>query len=368
MKADAGELSLFFRVDVLPARLRLTRGFVLNRKLRKKSRIAVLTLWVGISPVVGATNVSVLQRIPDIYAKPATLVTVAHGRQLNLRCTGSGPQTVMLEAGSHADSMTWFKLLPILSSVTKVCAYDRAGYGFSSEGQLPRDLDADVSDLHDLIRAANIKTPVVLVGHSLGSNIVRQYAERHASDVSGMVLIDPQEQDVAAFAPEWAKSDEALNAQRFALIQRCEASAEKGELVSSAALKACGVSPNPLASEKLNAVILANKSKPAFWHTLLSELQNNAVVFSKPVSPKETHGSMPLIVLTAANTYAGAPSDVRKALEAARDKTQTQIVATSTQGERVLVDNTSHDIQLDQPEVVAKAVTKVLQQAAVADK
>ena len=340
----------------------------MNQKLLEKSRITLLTIFVGTLPLAGAASVIAPQRIPDIYAKAATLVTVAHGRQLNLRCTGSGPQTVMLEAGSHADSTTWFRLQPILSSVTKVCSYDRAGYGFSSEGQLPRDLDADVSDLHDLIRAANIKTPVVLVGHSLGSNIVRRYAERYASDVSGMVLIDPPEQDVAAFAPEWAKSDEALNAQRFALIQRCEASAEKGELVSSAALKACGVSPNPLASEKLNAVILANKSKPAFWHTLLSELQNNAVVFSKPVSPKETHGSMPLIVLTAANTYAGAPADVRKALEAARDKTQTQIVATSTQGERVLVDNTSHDIQLDQPEVVAKAVTKVLQQAAVADK
>jgi pimeloyl-ACP methyl ester carboxylesterase len=328
----------------------------------------VLTIFVGISSLAGAASVNVSQLIPDTYAKPATLVTVAHGHQLNLRCTGSGPQTVMLEAGSHADSTTWFKLQPILSSVAKVCAYDRAGYGFSSEGQLPRDLDADVSDLHDLIRVSGIKTPVVLVGHSLGSNIVRRYAERYAADVSGMVLIDPPEQDVAAFAPEWAKSDEALNAQRFALIRQCEASAEKGELVSPPALKACGVGPNPLASAKLNDVILAKKSKPDFWRTLLSELQDNAAVFSKPVSPKETHGSMPLIVLTAANTYAGAPASVRKALEAAREKTQAQIVATSTRGERLFVDNTSHDIQLDQPEIVAKAVTKVLQQTVVLDK
>jgi pimeloyl-ACP methyl ester carboxylesterase len=327
-----------------------------------------MTALVGVSPIAGAANIIVPQRIPDTYAKPATLVTVALGRQLNLRCTGSGPQAVMLEAGSHADSTTWFKLQPILSSVTKVCAYDRAGYGFSSEGQPPRDLDADVSDLHDLIRAAGIKTPVVLVGHSLGSNIVRRYAERYAADVGGVVLIDPPEQDVAAFAPEWAKSEDELNIQRFALIRHCEASAEKGALVSLPALKACGVGPNPLASAKLNAVILAEKSKPAFWRTLLSELQDNAVVFSKPVSLKETHGSLPLIVLTAANTYAEAPASVRKALEAAREKTQAQIVATSTHGERLFVANTSHAIQLDQPEVVARAVTKVLQQTAVRDK
>ena len=352
----------------MPARLKLIRGRVLNRKLEGKFRIAVLTLFVGISPLAGAASVIVPQRIPDTYATAATLVTVTNGRQLNLRCTGSGPQTVMLEAGSHADSMTWFKLQPILASITKVCAYDRAGYGFSSEGLPPRNLDADVSDLHDLIRASGIKTPVVLVGHSLGSNIVRRYAERYTAEVAGMVLIDPPEQDVAAFAPEWAKSDDALNVQRFALIRQCEASAEKGELISPPALKACGVGPNPSASAKLNAVILGKKSKPAFWRTLLSELQDNAVVFSKPVSPKETHGSMPLIVLTAANTYAGAPADVRKALEAAREKTQAQIVTTSTHGERVFVDNTSHDIQLDRPEVVAKAVTKVLQETATPDK
>ena len=340
----------------------------MNQKLWEKSRIAVLTIFVGIAPLAGTAGVIVPQGIPDTYAKAATLVAVAHGRRLNLRCTGNGPQTVMLEAGSHADSMTWFKLQPLLSSVAKVCSYDRAGYGFSSEGPQPRNLDADVSDLHDLIRAAEIKTPVVLVGHSLGSNIVRRYAERYTAEVAGMVLIDPPEQDVAAFAPEWAKSDEELNAQRFALIRQCEASAEKGELASLPALKACGVGSNPLASTKLNAVILAEKSKPAFWRTLLSELQDNAVVFSKPVSLKETHGSVPLIVLTAANTYAGAPPSVRKALERAREKTQAQIVATSTHGERWFVDNTSHDIQLDRPEVVAKAVAEVLQKTTAPDK
>ena len=183
----------------------------MNRKFSRKFHIALVTALAGMSSIAVAANVIGLQRIPDSYAKAATLVTVADGRQLNLRCMGSGPQTVMLEAGSHADSTTWFKLQPILSSITKVCAYDRAGYGFSSEGQLPRDLDADVSDLHDLIRASGIKTPVVLVGHSLGSNIVRRYAERYAADVGGMVLIDPPEQDVAAFAPEWAKSDDELN-------------------------------------------------------------------------------------------------------------------------------------------------------------
>lgn len=67
-------------------------------------------------------------------------------------------------------------------------------------------------------------------------------------------------------------------------------------------------------------------------------------------------------MLTAEGTYADAPQDVRKSLEAARDQTQAKIVATSARGERQVVANSSHDIQLDQPEVLAKAVTKVFQE------
>ena len=47
----------------------------------------------------------------------------------------------------------------------------------SDEGPLPRDLDADIVDLVALIAAARLDTPLVLVDHALGSNIVRRYAQ-----------------------------------------------------------------------------------------------------------------------------------------------------------------------------------------------
>jgi pimeloyl-ACP methyl ester carboxylesterase len=327
----------------------------------------MFTALVGVVPMATAGNVVPPQRIPDSYAQPGKLVTLAQGRQLNLRCTGSGPQTVMLEAGSHADSTTWFRLQPLLATSTKVCSYDRAGYGFSSAGPLPRDLDADVSDLHDLVHRAGLKTPLVLVGHSLGSNIARRYARQFPADVGGLVLIDPPAQDVAAFAPDWARDEVAMNARRFDFIRQCEAGAEKHALASPPPeLRDCVAGGNPLASDKVNAAIADYKSRPAFWRTLLSELQDNVAVFAQPVSPDEKHGSLPMIVLTAAHTYADAPQEVRRSLEAARDRTQAKIIATSTRGERLLVDDASHDIQLDQPGVVAKAVLKVLQQAGAA--
>ena len=75
------------------------------------------------------------------YAKPAELVDIG-ARTLNLRCSGSGSPTVVLEAGANADSLAWAAVQPLIAQNTKVCSYDRAGYGFSGEGPQPRDVDS----------------------------------------------------------------------------------------------------------------------------------------------------------------------------------------------------------------------------------
>ena len=143
----------------------------------------------------------------DVYAKPGKLVDIG-GRRLNLRCSGSGTPTVMLEAGATADSMAWYKVQQPLAKSVTVCAYDRAGLGFSDEGPMPRNLDAEADDLHALIVAAQIMTPLILVGHSRGSNIARRYAEKHAGDLAALVLLDPPAQHISEFSPAWAKADD----------------------------------------------------------------------------------------------------------------------------------------------------------------
>ena len=337
----------------------------MNRNYLKAGSTLLLAVMLGHARATEASRATTPpQRMPDGYAHAAKLIDLGHGRYLNLRCSGSGPQTVMLEAGAVADSSTWFKVQPLLAAHARVCAYDRAGFGFSSEGPLPRDLDADVSDLRALIQRAGLATPLVMVGHSLGSNIVRQYAGRYPADVSAMVLLDPPAQDVGRYASGWQKDEDTLSVQRFAFLHRCEAAAEKHELPSAnPELSQCLGKADPLASAKLNAANLALMSKPAFWHTVLSVLQNNVAVFKQPVSKQETHGSTPLILLSAANTYADALPRDRKGLEEARARTQAQISATSSRGILVHVPHTSHDIQIDQPDAVAKAVVQALRMA-----
>jgi pimeloyl-ACP methyl ester carboxylesterase len=295
-----------------------------------------------------------------MYATPGELVDIGR-RKLNLRCSGSGSPVVMLEAGALTDSITWHGVQPLVAKATKVCAYDRAGYGFSDDGPAPRDIDADAADLNALIKAAKIPVPVILVGHSLGTNIVRRFADKHASEVAGIVLVDPPPQHTSEFSAEWVKADKEGAAQRIAFATQCAKAAGEGKLAKpDGELARCIRAPDPRYPEALNAAVRAQKEKPPFWRTLISEMQANIALFEQPVAADESHGAIPLIVLSASDPFEGAPPEGKQAMESARTKTQKAIAATSTKGKLVSVPKSSHDIQLDRPEAVAKAVDEII--------
>lgn len=111
-------------------------------------------------------------------------------RKAHLVCSGAGSPTLLLEAGLGDDFLSWRRVQPALSRVTRVCSYDRAGYGWSSPLPGARDTDHFVSELHDLVAAANIEGQVVLMGHSMGGLIIRKYATVYPQGVAGMVFVD----------------------------------------------------------------------------------------------------------------------------------------------------------------------------------
>ncbi|GAA5082853.1 alpha/beta fold hydrolase [Lysobacter panacisoli] len=299
------------------------------------------------------------QQTPDDYAKPAQRIAIAPGRSLNLRCTGNGPRTVLLEAGANADATTWFRVQSLLSQTSRVCSYDRAGYGFSDEGPMPRNLDADVADLSTLIDTAKLKTPLVLVGHSLGSNIVRRYAQLHPKKVAALVLVDPPEQGADALLPEaWKRQGEAGRMQRNAFLDACLKAAEAGTLdKAEGPLASCLRAPPPWQSAAVAATVRANKLKPAYWRTLRSELDANTAIFANPVPVDESHGDIPVTVIAAGFQTPGVPDDVRKVMQDAREQTQTRLIASSSKGRRIDVPEASHEVQLDAPEAVVANIS-----------
>jgi pimeloyl-ACP methyl ester carboxylesterase len=128
------------------------------------------------------------------YRAEGELVEV-DGRRLYLDCRGSGSPTIVLQAGLGTGAETWAAVLGDLVSTTRTCAYDRPGIGRSDPGSTP-DHAAAAADLAGALAAAGEEGPFVLVGHSLGADMVRVHASLYRDDVVGVVLVDGFEPDL----------------------------------------------------------------------------------------------------------------------------------------------------------------------------
>ena len=137
------------------------------------------------------------------------------GYALYYECAGHGSPTVILEAGSGTDSNAWSGVIPGVQGTTRVCAYDRAGLGRSDRAPAPRTYADMTGDLDTLLARAQIEGPYVLVGWSMGGDLVRLFASQHPEEVVGMVLVDSAHPDMArrllaSLPPETADETEAI--------------------------------------------------------------------------------------------------------------------------------------------------------------
>src|SRR5207244_2745846 len=134
------------------------------------------------------------------YPPPGRLVDV-DGHRLHLQCLGDGRPTVVLEAGLSTCSLDWSRVLPEVARLTRVCAYDRAGHGWSDRGSKPRTSQRLADELHTLLINAGIDGPYVLVGHSYGGQIARIFGTRYPDEVAGLVLVDSSHENQRSRIP-----------------------------------------------------------------------------------------------------------------------------------------------------------------------
>lgn len=123
------------------------------------------------------------------YPMPGRLIDVG-GHRLHLACSGTGSPTVVIEAGGGEMSSNLGWITPAVAQDTRVCAYDRAGRGWSERPDAPQDADRIAADLHTLLQRGQVPGPYVLAGHSFGGLYVLAYAHRYPAEVAGMVLVD----------------------------------------------------------------------------------------------------------------------------------------------------------------------------------
>lgn len=132
---------------------------------------------------------------PGASSAPRIGIADVGGYSLAYECAGSGSPTVILEAGYTASGIDTYgqAILPELAKTTRVCTYDRAGDGTSDArpaGVTPLTGATQARELHSLLAAIHVDAPYVLVGHSYGGMISREFAALYPTEVQGMVLLD----------------------------------------------------------------------------------------------------------------------------------------------------------------------------------
>jgi pimeloyl-ACP methyl ester carboxylesterase len=181
----------------------------MRRALTGRGRWLLVPVLVALAAAsVGATlqNFTAVH-VDDAYPAPGKTYQVGDHR-LHLDCHGQGGPTVVLFNGLGEISASWSRITDEVSGTTRVCAYDRAGQGWSEDATSPQDGVTAAKDLHGLLAAAGEEGPYVLVGHSIGGPYAMTYAAQYPEQVAGMVLLDSsssrQLTDIPSYAGQYA--------------------------------------------------------------------------------------------------------------------------------------------------------------------
>jgi pimeloyl-ACP methyl ester carboxylesterase len=163
-----------------------------RRSLRTRARAWLLypvLALLALAAVGGGYQTVRTAQDRSTYAMPGQSYDVG-GYRLHLNCVGTGSPTVVLENGLSESSPFWSRITPAVGRSTRVCAYDRAGQGWSEDAPHPVDGLRNAADLHTLLERAGENGPFVLVGHSSGGTYAMTYAAQYPAQVAGMVLLD----------------------------------------------------------------------------------------------------------------------------------------------------------------------------------
>lgn len=97
---------------------------------------------------------------------------------------------VVFENGSRATIDKWGAVPERLAQRASVFVYNRPGYGNSEVATTARDGRTIVSELRRVLQQKGLKPPYVLVGHSLGGLYMQLFAKTHPGEVKALVLVD----------------------------------------------------------------------------------------------------------------------------------------------------------------------------------
>lgn len=221
-----------------------------------------------------------------------------------------------------------------LAQDSRVFAYNRAGYGSSEAGPLPRDCGREAAELKALLEKAQVPGPYVLVGHSLGALNMQLFAARYPDDVAGMVLLDP---------PPLS----------FILGQ------DYGDLVEMADQMTARW--QALADSNADSDDPQQRVQAAFFRMIASEHRELFGESARQVAGISSFGDMPLVIV-AASVPNPAFGEIAEEYQSYWIEQSRALAKKSSNGRLILAEGASHYLYEDALALVADSVLSVVQQ------
>jgi len=334
--------------------------------------VSLISLVALSASVAGQTYADVPS---DIYSKPQNLVHVEGERRLNVYCEGYGSPVILMDAGLGGASYVWRRVQTPLAMKTRVCAYDRAGYGFSDASARPSDVINITADLHRLIQSKAIGGQVIYVGHSIAGLYGVRLAADYPKDVAGGVLIDPavegQFERATAISPALVKRNVIRSVMQTKRdLQTCLSLAKRDRLTEpkTPAEKACVATDDDL-DPLLRQTLARRYAKPAYQAANLSEFTSFMPGYSASIDERQLmnvrpwYGEKPLTILIAGKQShaTGITAEQALRLETIGKQADELLTKSSLNGRLVEVPESGHFIQYDNPDAVVREVTVVLE-------
>ena len=276
----------------------------------------------------------------DPLVPPGQLIDIG-GYRLHIHCLGNGGPAVVFDAGLGGSSLDWIYVQERLQKDTRVCAYDRAGYGWSDPGPPPRTTARIVEELELLLKGANVTPPYILVGHSFGGYNMQYFTKAHPSAVAGLVLVDSSHPDQSERMPE--------------LPARAESDGYGAEMVTF-------FDPNVVfkyyRENTWFAVGRLMSSRKAI-QTQQRELFNfNISAFE--VKQLGNLPDVPLVVISHGQRV-WPDNPLGQAREREWQAMQQDLVHSVPRGSQITATGSGHLIQLQEPDLIANAIRRLLQ-------
>lgn len=287
-----------------------------------KRLIHILSLLIAVVASCTPPNEPPLDEMVDIGT-----------HSLYVHCLGTGRPTIVIDTGVGETYESWDSVIETISRQTRVCAYDRAGYGRSEPGPMPRDSQRAADELHLLLAKSGEDGPFLLVGHSLGGLNMQVYANTYPEEVTGLVLIDP--------SPLAWMMGEGFPELSELFIQESSAQREAADEAS--------------ASSDPDAIAIA-----AYMDATASEFEEFFGRTADEVAAIHSFGELPLTVIGATEPDPGF-GEYGQAFRQFWNEESQALARKSASGQFILAEGSGHNIHLDAPQLVIDEILELMQ-------